>query len=207
MGAVVAGGRVLALFVGGLGLGMLLQAAGLLPGKPMAVVQSLLGWFQPAPRVSNVVTPIDARAVRRESEVAPLRADRPLAGDGDANRDVLRRAVVVTARAAIRAPCDLDMRVAFQISLRDYARALGGAASRFRDGREFRTSLDGEVARVLAEAHAGGVLPSELIGRWNLRERVAVNELLARAGASLQDVVVDACRSGAVSMPRGLRTG
>lgn len=207
MSAVLAGGRILALFIGGLGLGMLLQAAGILPGHPMASVRTLFGWFHAAPRASNTVTPIDSRAVRRESDVAPHRADHPIAGDWDASRNAVRRAVIVTARAAVRAPCDLDVRVAFQVSLRDYARALGSAASRFRDEREFGTGFDGEVVRALAEAHAGGVLPAELVGRWPLRERVAVNELLARGGASLQDVVVDACRTGAVSMPRGFRAG
>lgn len=183
---------IVLLFALGMTLGLLLRFADIAPG-----------FHRQATPTARTNAPITALSANRGAEdvtsltpiVTPAAVATggglvPLVGDGNAERDGLRRALIVTARTAMNAPCDADLRIAFQITLHDYARsfAAGPAAH--------RTQLDQEAARAIALSHHAGLIDPALVERWRGAERSGLASLLAAQGLSLSALTPTACRSG-----------
>lgn len=191
--------RVLVLFVASLCGGFALQLAGVLPGHPRAVIERLLGAPQRLVplRGSLEVADIHAPRVNVAPPSVPLAAAPiaavPLLGDEDSTRNALRRGVVVAARASLAAPCDTNRRAAFQIALRDYARAYASSPRSVGERAEFRTPLDGEATRAVATAMRAGLIEAELVNRWRSLERTGVDEILRRERLTLAFSAPDAC--------------
>jgi hypothetical protein len=197
------------LFLAGLSGGLVLQFAGALPGNPRAVVER---WLAPSPNrpaaalrsspsVTDIhpgsttpVVPAPLAPAATQPEAAPLSPQLvSLLGDEDATRNTLRRAVIVTARAAMVMPCDIDRRAAFQMSLRDYARAWASSPRTVGERADFRTTLDAEAVRAIGAAHRAGLVEADLVARWRALERHGVEEILRRERRALSDTLPDAC--------------
>lgn len=184
-------GQIALLFIFGFAAGTLLQRGGLLPvlhgstGSRPAVIA-------PAPTPLRGVDDVTSLAPSAPQSIdQPTTRYQSIVGDGNEARDSLRRAVVVTARKALVLLCDVDARIAFQITLRDYARAYAEAPS------FYRTTLDSEVRRALTLSHHAGLIDPVLVERWRGAERSALASLLAQQGLSLPTGLPDGpCRNG-----------
>lgn len=180
---------------------VLLFALGLAIGSLLLAVDIHSAFHRPAETTAKAARPA-APALRSADDVAslapaatPIAAGTetrlvPLVGDGNEGRDALRRGVIVTARHALISPCDADGRVAFQITLRDYARSFA------ENPAIFRTTLDNEVTRAVALAFHGGLIDPNLVERWRGSERSGLASVLAHQGLSLGAANVTSCRSG-----------
>lgn len=177
------------LFLCGLAIGTVLRMGGILPA---------LRWQSPtaspaAPREVSTARPAGDITSLSPSLAQPVDAPVtlvPLIGDGDTARDALRRSVIVTARQALFSPCDADTRIAYQITLRDYARAFAAAPA------SFRTTLDSEVSRAVALSQHAGLIDPLLVERWRGTERAGLASLLASQGLVLSAPVTPVCRHG-----------
>jgi hypothetical protein len=178
--------QVAGLFLAGLLIGVGLQQAGLLPGDARAGLASIAARALGLPR-----TPArpyaEATPVLPAARAEPAATAAPLVGDADATRNGLRREVIVAARESLAAPCDLDRRAAFQIALRDYARAWASAPRAVGERQGFRTPLDGEAARAAASAARAGLIDPALVQRWRALEQTGVAEMLARERAQIAE--------------------
>ena len=179
---------IMVLFLCGLAIGTVLRMGGILPAlrwhstASPAAPRDLI-----APRPAGDVTSLSpALAQPVDAPVSLV----PLIGDGDAARDSLRRSVIVTARQALFSPCDADTRIAYQITLRDYARAFAAAPA------SFRTTLDSEVSRAVALSQHAGLIDPLLVERWRGAERAGLASLLASQGLALSTTATPVCRHG-----------
>ena len=187
--------HIVILFIAGFAAGTLLRMVGALPSlhpynsswsRSVSPASGQTG--QPSLRGSDDVAALQPSSIQT---VAPAQTRSvPLLGDGDPSRDALRRAVVVHARQALVAPCEVDSRIAYQNTLHEYARAFAASPGLYR------TTLDSEAGRAIALTFQAGLIDPALVERWRGSERSGLAALLAPHGLALSVAAPSGCRSG-----------